>query len=103
LISSLNRKIKMIWDFKGNDAKEMAKHHEVNLLEFAHKKELSLKTTSGRNSIKKPPKRFLKCKSISRILSPDSYRDSIIYLGMKLPSPSNNLPSEIGRETLLPV
>ncbi|RCS26729.1 hypothetical protein DUT90_11920 [Polaribacter sp. WD7] len=29
------RKIKLIWDFRGPDAKETAKHHTVHLKEFA--------------------------------------------------------------------
>ena len=31
----LNRKIKLIWDFKGPDGLETAKHHCVHLKEFA--------------------------------------------------------------------
>lgn len=31
----MNRKIKLIWDFRGPDAKETAKHHTVHLQEFA--------------------------------------------------------------------
>lgn len=30
-----NRKIKLIWDFKGPDALEMAKHHCIHLKEYA--------------------------------------------------------------------
>ncbi len=28
------RKIKLIWDFRGTDAKETAKHHAIHLKEF---------------------------------------------------------------------
>jgi hypothetical protein len=31
----LNRKIKLLWDFRGPDAKETAKHHTKHLKEFA--------------------------------------------------------------------
>jgi hypothetical protein len=31
----LNRKIKLLWDFRGADAKETAKHHTLHLREFA--------------------------------------------------------------------
>jgi hypothetical protein len=31
----LNRKIKLIWDFRGPDALETAKHHTMHLKEFA--------------------------------------------------------------------
>lgn len=30
----MNRKIKLLWDFRGEDAKETAKHHTVHLKEF---------------------------------------------------------------------
>tara|TARA_B110000211_G_C13631204_1_gene357496 strand:+ start:139 stop:372 length:234 start_codon:yes stop_codon:yes gene_type:complete len=29
------RKIKLLWDFRGPDAKETAKHHTIHLKEFA--------------------------------------------------------------------
>lgn len=31
----MNKKIKLIWDFKGNESLEIAKHHCVHLAEFA--------------------------------------------------------------------
>lgn len=31
----MNRKIKLIWDFRGPDATQTAKHHTVHLKEFA--------------------------------------------------------------------
>ena len=34
------RKIKLIWDFRGPDALEMAKHHTIHLTEFAAMEEL---------------------------------------------------------------
>ena len=37
----MNRKIKLIWDFRGPDALEMAKHHTIHLKEFATREELS--------------------------------------------------------------
>ena len=38
--STLNRKIKLIWDFRGPDALEIAKHHCVHLNEFSEKENL---------------------------------------------------------------
>ncbi len=34
------RKIKLIWDFRGNDTLKMAQHHAVHLKEFALKEKL---------------------------------------------------------------
>ena len=31
----MSRKIKLLWDFGGEDAKETAKHHTIHLKEFA--------------------------------------------------------------------
>lgn len=31
----MSRKIKLLWDFRGEDAKETAKHHVIHLREFA--------------------------------------------------------------------
>lgn len=36
----MNRKIKLIWDFRGSEALEIAKHHCVHLEEFAVKEHL---------------------------------------------------------------
>jgi hypothetical protein len=36
----LNRKIKLIWDFRGLEAQEIAKHHCVHLEEFALQEKL---------------------------------------------------------------
>ena len=36
----MNRKIKLIWDFRGPDALEIAKHHCVHLNEFSEKENL---------------------------------------------------------------
>ena len=38
---ALQRKLKLIWDFRGSDALEMAKHHCIHLTEFAEKEDLS--------------------------------------------------------------
>ncbi len=35
------KKIKLIWDYRGPDAKEIAKHHAVHLQEFALMENLS--------------------------------------------------------------
>ena len=37
----MNRKIKLIWDFRGPEALEIAKHHCVHLEEFSVKENLS--------------------------------------------------------------
>lgn len=36
----MKRKIKLIWDFRGPEALEIAKHHVIHLEEFALKDEL---------------------------------------------------------------
>lgn len=36
----MNRKIKLLWDFRGPDALETAKHHTIHLKEFAKKENL---------------------------------------------------------------
>lgn len=36
----MSRKIKLIWDFRGPEALEIAKHHAVHLEEFALKENL---------------------------------------------------------------
>ena len=37
----MNRKIKLIWDFRGPEALEIAKHHCVHLKEFSEKENLN--------------------------------------------------------------
>jgi hypothetical protein len=37
----MSRKIKLLWDFRGEDAKETAKHHTIHLKEFAAIEKLS--------------------------------------------------------------
>lgn len=37
----LNRKIKLIWDFRGPEALPTAKHHGIHLEEFAKKEKLN--------------------------------------------------------------
>ena len=36
----MNRKLKLIWDFKGEDGYETAKHHHYHLHEFAAARDL---------------------------------------------------------------
>ncbi len=36
----MNRKIKLIWDFRGPEAQKIAEHHGVHLKEFAIKENL---------------------------------------------------------------
>lgn len=37
-----SRKIKLLWDFRGPDALEIARHHAVHLSEFIKKEKLAL-------------------------------------------------------------
>lgn len=37
----MSNKIKLLWDFRGEDAKETAKHHTIHLKEFAELEKLS--------------------------------------------------------------
>ncbi len=37
----MNRKIKLIWDFRGPESLEIAKHHCVHLKEFSEKENLT--------------------------------------------------------------
>jgi sensor histidine kinase regulating citrate/malate metabolism len=36
----MNRKIRLIWDFRGPEAKQIAEHHAVHLREFSEKEQL---------------------------------------------------------------
>ena len=37
----MSRKLKLLWDFRGPDAKETAKHHTIHLKEFADREQLN--------------------------------------------------------------
>ena len=41
----MERKIKLIWDFHGPDAKQMAEHHAIHLSEFAIREKLVFNET----------------------------------------------------------
>lgn len=41
----MNRKIKLLWDFRGPDASETAKHHARHLTDFIKKESLTLNIT----------------------------------------------------------
>ncbi|MBT8177891.1 MAG: hypothetical protein KJO94_06970 [Eudoraea sp.] len=41
----MERKIKLIWDFRGPDASAIARHHEVHLKEYINLERLALKIT----------------------------------------------------------
>lgn len=45
----MNRKIKLIWDFRGPNASEVAKHHEKHLKEYIHSEALALDITGCTN------------------------------------------------------
>ena len=38
----MNRKIKVLWDFRGPDALQIAEHHKLHLQEYADQQHLSL-------------------------------------------------------------
>ena len=42
----MNRKIKLIWDFRGPEALDIAKHHVIHLEEFAVKEKLNFHEVS---------------------------------------------------------
>ncbi|MEW4924836.1 hypothetical protein [Algibacter sp. 2305UL17-15] len=39
------RKLKLIWDFRGPDAKKIAEHHEIHLKDFIKAEQLALDIT----------------------------------------------------------
>lgn len=41
----MQRKIKLIWDFRGPDAAKTAEHHEIHLKEYIESKKLPLNIT----------------------------------------------------------
>ncbi len=41
----MNRKIKLIWDFRGQDASEIAKHHSLHLQQYVDREKLYPKIT----------------------------------------------------------
>lgn len=41
----MNRKLKLIWDFRGPDALKMAEHHAIHLEEFAQSESLTFHKT----------------------------------------------------------
>lgn len=45
----MNRKIKLLWDFRGPDASETARHHARHLAEFIKKEALELNITGFRD------------------------------------------------------
>jgi hypothetical protein len=42
----MDRKIKLIWDFRGPEARSFAEHHAIHLKEFAVKQGLALNDTT---------------------------------------------------------
>lgn len=45
----MERKIKLIWDFRGPDASEVAKHHEKHLKEFILQASLPINITGNQD------------------------------------------------------
>lgn len=47
----MERDIKLIWDFRGYDAAQTARHHEIHLKEFINKNNLSQFPITGTEEI----------------------------------------------------
>ncbi len=45
----MDRKIKLIWDFRGETAAEVARHHELHLRDYIKKEELALNITGHKD------------------------------------------------------
>ncbi len=45
----MSRKIKLIWDFRGPTAREVARHHQLHLKEYIAGSELSLDITGHKD------------------------------------------------------
>ena len=45
----MSRKIKLLWDFRGPDASETAKHHARHLADFVKKESLALDITGHKD------------------------------------------------------
>lgn len=45
----MNRKIKLLWDFRGPAAKETAKHHAIHLKDFIKKEALTIDITGSKD------------------------------------------------------
>jgi hypothetical protein len=73
-IITLNRKIKLIWDFRGPEALEIAKHHVIHLEEFATKEQLYFFETNVE------PVNELYCLAYITVKEADmlTYRDALI-------------------------
>jgi hypothetical protein len=41
----MNRKIKLIWDFRGSNATKTAEHHQIHLDEYINSEKIELKIT----------------------------------------------------------
>jgi len=70
----VNRKIKLIWDFRGPDALEIAKHHVIHLEEFAVKDKLFFYETNYE------PINELYCMAYITVKEEDmiTYRDALV-------------------------
>jgi len=47
----MEREIKLIWDFRGPDAEQTARHHEIHLKEFMNKNNLTRFPLTGAETI----------------------------------------------------
>ncbi len=43
----MSRKIKLIWDFRGSSAENIAKHHEIHLKEFVNSNKIKVYETGN--------------------------------------------------------
>ncbi|MGB1102779.1 MAG: hypothetical protein ACPG21_04055 [Crocinitomicaceae bacterium] len=50
-MASVNRKIRLIWDFYGGDALKTAEHHEIHLKQFMLKEAIDYDLTGTEESI----------------------------------------------------
>jgi len=45
----MDKKLKLIWDFRGPDAAKIAEHHVIHLNEYLDAKQIDLKITGSEN------------------------------------------------------
>ena len=72
----MNRKIKLLWDFRGPDAKETAKHHTIHLKEFATLEKLSFHEIDIQEKNEMLVSAFITVNEIDM----KTYRDALFYI-----------------------
>ena len=68
------RKIKMIWDFRGNEAEPTAKHHAIHLEQFANKHNLDFKEVGIEKQTEMHCIAYLMCTDNNLVLVRDSLK-----------------------------